>query len=331
MPPPDIRREGGRLDEFSLIERLLAPLAATRAGTFDLANDAAALAPPPGYDVVVTKDMMVAGVHFLPDDPPDLIARKLLRVNLSDLAAMGARPWTYALGLALPGDLDDDWLRGFVAGLAEDQVLYDIGLVGGDTVATPGPLVLSLTAMGLIAAGCSLTRGGAQAGDLICVTGTIGDGALGLKVLRGDYEDPSGTLIGRYRLPQPRCAFGQVLVGLATAALDVSDGLVADLTHLAKASGVGAVVRSDDVPLSPAAQAVLAADPAALITVLTGGDDYELVFTAPPDRLPAIHDAAARTDTQVHVIGTIVADQGVGVLGLDSLPLDMGRGGYRHR
>ena len=258
-------------------------------------------------------------------------------MNLSDLAAMGARPWAYTLGLALPSDIDDAWLRGFAAGLAQDQAAYDITLAGGDTVSTAGPLTLSLTAMGLIEAGQSLQRSGAQDGDLVCVTGTIGDAALGLGVLQGKYEESSGFLEDRYRLPQPRCVVGQALTGLATAALDVSDGLVADVGHLARASGVELVINAPDVPLSPQAATIASDDPATLNTILTGGDDYELVFTIPEHHLSSLTERTPPTDVPITVIGhvlsghNVLSGHGVTVLDRDGMPLDLGTGGYRHR
>jgi thiamine-monophosphate kinase len=319
----------GRLGEFELIATLFAPLAGP--GAFDLTDDAAVVATPPGHELVATKDMMVAGVHFLADDPPDLVARKLLRVNLSDLAAMGAAPHGYLLGVSLPAAIDDAWLARFAAGLAADQAEFGIVLLGGDTTSTPGPLTLSLTALGFVETGRALRRAGARPGDRLLVTGCIGDAALGLLALRGELADPDGVLAGRYRLPVPRVAFGRRLPGLASAGLDVSDGLVADVGHLCEVSGVAATLRAGDVPLSAAARAALAVRPALLETVLTGGDDYELVFAAPPGALPALRAAAAETGVPLAEIGVVRGGAGVTVEDARGAPVALSRRGFRHR
>ncbi len=264
--------------EFALIARHFRPLAGQ--GGLDLTDDAALLTPPPGHELVLAADAMVAGVHFLPDDPPQTIGRKLLRVNLSDLAAMGADPLAYLMTVALPSGTPDAWVAGFVAGLALDQVEFGLQVLGGDTVSTPGPLTLSLTILGTVLPGRALRRGGARPGDELWVSGTIGDGYLGLRAARGEIADPDGYLAARYRLPQPRLALGRALRGVATACMDVSDGLVQDLGHLCRASGCGAVVEGALVPLSPPARG---AEPSLLFT---GGDDYELLFAAPPGAVP---------------------------------------------
>jgi len=223
--------------EFDLIARYFAPLAAGAPGALGLLDDAALVDVSPGHRLVVTVDAVVAGVHFLADDPPDLIARKALRVNLSDLAAMGARPLGYFLAAAF-ADQDEPWLAAFAAGLAEDQASFGVALMGGDTVATPGPLTLAITAIGEVRSGRELRRSAAKAGDLIFVTGTLGDGALGLAALRGALPALSGAqrdfLARRYHLPEPRIDFGRALTeeGLALCGMDISDGLGADLGHI---------------------------------------------------------------------------------------------------
>jgi thiamine-monophosphate kinase len=265
--------------EFALIARHFRPLAGE--GALGLTDDAALLSPPPGRELVLAADAMVAGVHFLPDDPPETIGRKLLRVNLSDLAAMGADPLGYLMTIALPRGTPDSWLEAFTLGLARDQAEYRLSVLGGDTVSTPGPLTLSLTILGTVPPGQALRRTGARPGDEIWVTGTIGDGHLGLAAARGTLVDPDGYLADRYRLPQPRLSIGRALRGVATACMDVSDGLVQDLGHLCRASDCGAVIHASWIPRSTAAQD---ADISALIT---GGDDYELLFAAPPGSLPS--------------------------------------------
>jgi len=320
--------EGG---EFGVIADLLAPLAAD--GAFDLTDDAALLPElPPGQGWVVTKDAMIAGVHFLPDDPPDLIARKLLRVNLSDLAAMGAVPVGYLLATAWTAETDRDWISRFVAGLAADQATYGIGLYGGDTVSTPGPLGLSLTALGTAARDGLLRRNGAQPGDDIYVSGTLGDAALGLRLLQGDLAvepEHAAFLSRRYRLPEPRCALGPALVGIATAAQDISDGLLADLGHIARQSGVGAEIHLELLPLSVAAREALVERPDLAQLPLHGGDDYELVFTAAPENRDRISAAARQSGTAVSRIGRILAGETVQALAAGR-PLPARKTGWQH-
>lgn len=320
--------EGG---EFGLIADLLAPLAAE--GAFGLTDDAALLPElPAGQGWVMTKDAMVAGVHFLPDDPPDLIARKLLRVNLSDLAAMGAVPCGYLLACAWTPETTHGWIEGFVAGLAADQAEFVIGLYGGDTVSTPGPLTLSLTAFGTAPRQSLLRRNGAQAGDDVMVSGTLGDAALGLRVLQGTLDaapEHAAALAQRYRLPQPRTTLGPALVGLASAAQDVSDGLLADLGHIAHHSDVGMEVHLELLPLSVAARESLVERPDLAQLPLNGGDDYELVFTAPPAARERITETAAATGTPVTRIGRVVEGSGVSPFAAGR-PLPVKGQGWQH-
>ncbi|CUW40189.1 Thiamine-monophosphate kinase [Magnetospirillum sp. XM-1] len=327
---------GGAPDEFGLIAELFAPLAAGYPGALGLKDDAAFIAAEPGYDTVATMDSMVAGVHFLPDDPPDLVARKLIRVNLSDLAAKGAEPRLLMLSAAFPRTVEQDWLRRFGAGLAEDVRAFGVHLIGGDTVSTPGPLTLTLTALGRVEAGRGLKRSGAGEGDTIWVSGSIGDGALGLKAIRGELPGLSVPhlefLAGRYRLPQPRVALGPRLVGLARGAMDVSDGLVQDLGHLCRASGLAARIEASRVPLSAAAAGVLARDESLLASVLAGGDDYEVLFTAPSGAEQAVAGLSAELGIALAPIGTMVQGEAgkVAVIGANGGEIAVGRGGWRH-
>jgi thiamine-monophosphate kinase len=316
--------------EFALIARHFRGLAGP--GALDLLDDAALLDVPPGRQLVLAADAMVAGVHFLPDDPPETIGRKLLRVNLSDLAAMGAAPLGYLMTVALPQGTPDGWVAGFAAGLAADQAAFGLSVLGGDTVSTPGPATLSLTILGTVAPGAALRRVGARPGDAVWVSGTIGDGALGLRVLQGRLAaDAAGHLAQRYRLPAPRLALGQALAGLALAAMDVSDGLAQDLGHLCRAGGCGAVLEAAAVPLSPAARAAVMADPALLPLVLTGGDDYELLFAAAPDQEAAVLARAAAAGVAVTRIGSFVAGPAeVALRGEGGRPLALPRGGWSH-
>lgn len=315
--------------EFALIARYFRQLAGP--GALDLSDDAALLDVPAGRQLVLSADAMVAGVHFLPDDPPETVGRKLLRVNLSDLAAMGAAPLGYLMTTALPQGTPDSWLAGFAAGLAADQAEFGISVLGGDTVSTPGPITLSLTILGTVAAGAALRRQGARPGDSIWVSGSIGDGALGLRVLQGRLAaDAEGYLARRYRLPQPRLALGAALAGLARAAMDVSDGLAQDLGHLCRAGGCGAVLEAAAVPLSPAARAAVLADPSLLPVVLTGGDDYELLFAAPPDQEAVLARGAAAGIAVTRIGRFVEGPPEVRVLGEGGTPLTLPKEGWSH-
>ena len=310
--------------EFALIARHFRPLAGP--GSLNLQDDAAVLAPPPGRELVLTCDAMVAGVHFLPDDPPDLIGRKLLRVNLSDLAAKGAVPIGYLMTVSTPRETPDAWFAGFCAGLKQDQEQYGVTLLGGDTTSTPGPISLSLTVLGHVAPGQAVHRAGASPGDGIWVTGTIGDGALGLAVARGRLTDPTGHLLARYRVPQPRV--GLAIAGVASAGMDISDGLVQDLGHICRASGVAAEVVAALVPLSEPARV---AGAAWLASCLTGGDDYELLLAVPPSREAALRCAADAVSIPVTRVGDFRAGPAaVTVRENDGTPMSFDRSGWSH-
>ena len=276
----------GLPSEFELIARYFAPLARAFPGAYGLLDDAAVIYPAPGNELVVKTDTIVGGVDFPPDESADLVARKALRVNLSDLAAKGAVPRAYLLDLVLPNTIDEPWIAILAAGLAHDQAEYGIHLIGGDMSSTSGPITIAVTVFGEAPIGRIIRRGGAKAGDTVFVTGTIGDAALGLSVLRAAAPTLAAAstmfLLDRYRLPQPRVALGPQLIGIATAGLDVSDGLVADLRHLCEVSHLSAVIEARSVPLSAAARAAITGDPRCVATALTGGDDYEILFTAPP-------------------------------------------------
>lgn len=305
--------------EFGLIARHFRPLAGP--GALDLLDDAATLSPPPDRELVVTVDAIVEGVHFLPDDPPDLIARKLLRVNLSDLAAKGAVPLAYLLTLSARRGTSEAWLEAFAAGLRHDQECFNISLLGGDTTSTPGPLSLTVTAIGHVAPGAMVRRAGARIGDGIWVSGTVGDGALGLRAIRGELDDRDGFLAGRYRLPQPR--LGLVDPAFVRAAMDVSDGLVQDLGHLCRAAGLGATVWATRVPVS-------VPDPHWLETCLTGGDDYELLMIVDPLREAALQARAGELGFAVTRIGTVDEEAGIRVLDAAGQRMALASGGWSH-
>ena len=321
-----------RPGEFELIRELFAPLAADEPGALGLLDDAALIAPAPGLELVATLDTIVEGVHFLPGDSAFDVARKLLRVNLSDLAAMGARPRAYLLGLAVPERVGFDWLREFARGLSSDQAHFGISLVGGDTTAKSGPPCFSLTAIGEVEPGKAKLRSNAVAGEHIYVSGTIGDAGLGLRALRGEdlglSESDREATVARYRVPEPRLYLGRLLPD--GAAIDVSDGLVADIGHICAASGLGATIEADRVPLSNAARRALERGSVGIVDLLTGGDDYELVFTAPADRGNAIRDAAAKAGVPVARIGRTTEGAEVSAVDSSGAPIRIGDTGYRH-
>ena len=320
--------------EFDLILRHFAPLSRAEAGAYALSDDAASLAVKPGHELIVTKDMMAAGVHFFADDPPATLGRKILRANLSDLAAMGATPRAYAMGLALPADLPPGWLEDFVAGLAEDQAQFGVTLIGGDTIRAADGLTMSLTAFGEVPAGRALRRAGARPADAIYVSGTIGDAALGLLVAEGQLDGVAAAdrqaLLARYHLPEPRTELGKRLIGEARAAIDISDGLAADLGHICAASEVGARIEAERVPLSAAATAALRKAPDLLARVLTGGDDYELLVCVPPDAEDGVEKAARAAGDALCRLGAITDGSGVDVIGPDGEEMMLARGGYMH-
>jgi thiamine-monophosphate kinase len=321
-----------KLGEFERIARFFAPLAAPEG--LGLLDDVAIIPGPPGEQYVLKTDAIVEGVHFRSEDPADQVAQKLLRVNLSDLAGKGAVPVGYLLTTALPRECDEAWLERFAEGLARDQKEFGIGLLGGDSVATAGPVTLSVAAVGRVRTGETVLRKGARPGDAVFVSGTLGDGVLGLNALRGELPELSSAerdfLADRYHLPRPRLQLGRRLVGTARAMMDISDGLIADLGHICEASGVGAVVEAARLPLSPAARAAIAADAVRLGAALAGGDDYELLFTAPADTAAGIAAIARETAVPVTAIGRIERGNGVRVVDEQGAQIAMTDAGYRH-
>jgi thiamine-monophosphate kinase len=345
----------GRLGEFELIARVFAPLSGE--GAYGLVDDAASLSPPPGQDLVLTKDAIAAGIHFFPDDPWDAVARKALRVNLSDLAAKGAAPLGYLLALGLPQDWTVDQADALGRGLAADQAAFGVTLFGGDTIRSPERLILSVTAIGAVPAGRMIRRGGACPGDVIVVTGTIGDAAIGLR-LRLDptlaerlalSDADRDFLLDRYLLPAPRTAAAPAVLAHASGAMDVSDGLVGDLAKMAAASGVHIQIEMERVPLSAAARAALAS-PAPVVadevaadgqaeggpglglwaTVLTGGDDYEIAAAVPEGQLDMFLADCSAAGIPATAIGRVTAGQGVRVSDRNGDTVDLGSGSYSH-
>lgn len=315
-----------RPSEAALIARFFAPLAGP--GTEGLRDDAASLAPTPGHDLVLTADAIVSGIHYFPDDPPASIARKALGVNLSDIAAKGAAPRGFLLTLALPGDWTEAWLAGFAEGLGRASRDFGCPLLGGDTVGSGGPALIGVTAVGEVPAGAIVRRTSARIGDRICVSGSVGDAALGLRMrlcpdaawVRRLDADARGHLADRYRHPRPRLALAPALLRFATAAMDVSDGLAGDLAKMLAGAGRGAVVDVAAVPLSPAADGAIRREPDLIEAALTGGDDYEILCTVAPGDLDAFRAAAATAGIALAVIGTVVSGGGPPVFRTDAGP-----------
>ena len=310
------------MDEFGIIARYFAPLASD-AGAFGLKDDAAVIPPRPGFDLVVTTDQIAADTDFFSHDPPASVAKKALRVNLSDLAAKGAAPEYYLLNLALPRSVHDAWLTEFAAGLASDQQQFGISLLGGDTSATEGPLSVSVTAFGFVPQGRMVRRAGAKAGDAVYVTGTIGDSAGGLAIFKREKhqltEAQRDYLTTRYQVPEPPVGFGaHRLRGVASASIDVSDGLIADLEHVARASKVKIELEAEVIPRSEALRAFWGDGAEAILRAATAGDDYQIAFTAPPG-----------LSGPFTYIGEVQAGEGVN-LAFKGKKIAIPRPGYRH-
>ncbi|MFZ5691964.1 MAG: thiamine-phosphate kinase [Pseudomonadota bacterium] len=324
--------------EDRLIAKYFKPLA-TAPGALALSDDAAFLTPPDGHDLVLTTDAIVSGIHFLPDDPPETVARKALRVNLSDLAAKGAHPAGCLLTLAMPEGIGHGWLHPFASGLQSDCDLFSCPLYGGDTVRTDGPLWVSITAFGILPCGTMVKRSGAKPGDVVIITGTVGDGALGLRLLQDPNhierwslgDDEAAHLAGRYRVPQPRTAVADAVRTLASAAMDVSDGLAGDLAKLCEVSGVSARIEAARLPLSPAAAKALAAEPSLIEAIATGGDDYEILAAVPAGKVAAFHDQARAASIPVTEIGEIAeGSEPPQVIDANSKMLAFARSAFSH-
>ena len=315
--------------ERDLITRLLVPLA-THPAARGLADDAAVLTPAIGRDLVFTHDVLACGVHYLPTDPPSDIAWKLLAVNLSDLAAMGAQPVGVLMGLGLSEAEDEAWLTAFAGGLNRGLERWGVALLGGDTIGGLSQAVIGLTAIGQVGSGLALSRTGARPGDDLYITGHIGDSGLGLAIARGEAAADK-YLLSRYRRPEPRLAFGQGLAGLASAAMDVSDGLLIDAARLAAASGISVRVELSRLPLSDAAALRTAQTDADLLARATSGDDYELLFAAPPGARTSLLTLADKQRLRLTRIGSIETGEGLTIIGLSGDRLNPTRLGYEHQ
>jgi thiamine-monophosphate kinase len=319
--------------EDKLIARFFGPIA-TDPGALGLTDDAAFIKPPPGTEMVLKTDAIVGGIHFFPEDMAATVAQKALRVNLSDLAAKGARPLGFLVSLALPKNIGEDWLAGFASGLREDIAAYKCPLFGGDTVRSPGPVMVSVATFGSVPEGRMVRRAGAKAGDHVFVTGTIGDAALGLKLRRGaDWpldDKHREHLLSRYLLPRPRNALAQAVLDYASASMDVSDGLAGDLAKLCRVSKVAAGIEVARAPLSDAAKAAVAHDPSMLEAALSGGDDYEILCTVPPANIDRFRVAAMMAKTAVTDIGTIAEGEGAVFRDPDGQPVNFSRTSFSH-
>jgi thiamine-monophosphate kinase len=378
------------VNEFGIIAKYFAPLSAGFPGSLGLKDDAAVLSPKPGFDLVFTKDALVADVHFFENDDPYTIAQKLLGVNVSDLAAMGAKPVGYLLAVMLPKNTSEKWLEKFTSGFAHGMKKFGGHLIGGDTVSHDGKLSLSLTAIGEVPQGKALKRSGAKMGDSIFVSGTIGDSYLGLQVLLSDMpslrraersesdaaihlpKDENGFLlrscsvpliamtdkkylIERYNIPEPHINLGQQLIGIATSCIDISDGLVADLGHICECSGVGAEINIGLIPLSRAALSLdgvcnpvhtfmseqkydmnirkglqTPSYKTTLKELITGGDDYELLFTVPESLEGAVEKLSKEISVAISKIGKITSGGKVIVLDKNRSEVALPSRGYQH-
>jgi thiamine-monophosphate kinase len=320
----------GEDSEFDHIRKRLAPLSADAAGAFNLSDDAALMKPRSGYEVVLTSDMLIAGVHFLDKDPAADIAAKALAVSLSDLAAMGADARYYMTSISWPAGVKAAQQDAFSEGLKAAQAEWGVTLIGGDTTVTPGPWTISVTAIGEAPQGASLTRAGAKPGEAVWVSGEIGGAGLGLAMAKGGKKKAS-ALLKRYRRPEPRLALGRALRGLASSVIDVSDGLIADLGHIARVSGVGVRVEAESVPV-PAEIRKEAAEVGAeaLIAPLTSGDDYELAFTAPKTLSGRIQAIAERLGLPLTQIGETTDEEGVRLVEASGVELPIESPGFTH-
>jgi thiamine-monophosphate kinase len=323
---PRVARRG----EFDLIASFFAPLARGDERGLNLLDDGAVLPQRDGRDTIVSTDTFVSGVHFFVNESPAIIARRLLRVNLSDIAAMAAEPVGYFLNLSLSAEIDDSWIKEFAAGLSAEQEEFGISLWGGDTTRTPGNLTLSVTLLGELPSGAAVRRSTARDGDRVFVSGTIGDAGLGLSRL-ADGVDQDDKLVRRYQLPDPRVDLGIALRDIVSAMADVSDGLISDLGHICNSSEKSATITAEDIPLSAGARSELEAGNIDLGGLLTSGDDYELVFTVPPSRLDQVLESAACSGTTITKIGVMGNDtSGVRLLAKDGTEVSLQGSGYRH-
>jgi len=323
-----------KLGEFEIIKTYFSPLSRSEKGAFNLTDDAAVIEIPDGKSMVVTTDTLVEGVHFLSEDLPENIAKKLLRVSLSDLAAMGSVPAYYNLSIATKLATTSEWFKAFSEGLLADQIQFGVTLIGGDTVATSGPLTLSLTAMGFVKKGKAISRSGAKLGDDIWVSGLIGDAALGLRAAKGKLisisEENKNYLISKYTQPIPQTLLGPKLSGHVNSAIDVSDGLIGDLDHICETSKLGANIQITDIPISRAASIIVTEKPHYLDLILSGGDDFELLFTADKSFRTVAKSLTKMLDVSLTKIGVMVSRRSIEIFDENGNKYFIQNNGYTH-
>ena len=319
------------MNEFEMIQHYFRPLTLGHTESEALQDDAAILDIPDGYDLVISSDTLNGGTHFLKKEAPANIAHKALRVNLSDMAAMGAKPYCYQMNLAFSQFPDEEWVKEFSAALLEDSKAFDIFCSGGDTTVAEGPLLVSMTVTGIVPKGKAVKRSTAQAGDLVVLTGPIGRAAVGVKVMLGvlEIEYPQSFLEVCHK-PQPRTSISAEICQYARAAVDVSDGLLADLGHVCHSSGVGAQLELDKIPFTDETKALVAADTITHETLLTGGDDYEIAMAVAPENIESFTAAAAAKNVALSVIGTFAEGQGVEVTDPAGQKMEFQRAGWTH-
>ncbi len=324
------------MDEINLIQTLLAPLAGPEG--LGLQDDAALFRPEPGQDLVFTKDTLVEGVHFPKGQFGRDVAEKLIRVNLSDLAAKGAQPKGYLLSLALRHEVDNPTLTAFAHALGNLQQIFDFTLFGGDTVSTEGPIVVSATFVGQVPSGKMVRRNGARPGDDVWISGFIGDGFLGLKTVLADTDlvasqEAKSYWLEAYWRPKPRIIMRQMLMAYASAATDVSDGLISDLNHICLSSRIGMKIQSEQIPFSPPTTDWLGRqldEETALVELITAGDDYEVAFTAPPEYQPNLEALSRDLGLRLARIGQCLPGSHVTLVNSSGREIPTGTGGYVH-
>ena len=303
------------LNEFELVKRHLEPLVLDREAAASLKDDCAVFGISSGHEVAISVDTLIADIHFFKNDPPKQIAQKVLRVNLSDLASSGAEPKFYFLAMSLPSTIGMDWIEQFCLGLGADQTKFGISLLGGDTTSTPGPLSLTVTVIGEVPKGKAIRRGGAIEDEDVYLTGVIGDAALALSLIKTKGLDSVSknfpVLLERYRLPQPRTVLAPDLRQIASACIDISDGLAADLEHICKTSGIAADIKISLLPISDAARVLIKEDKKKWETIISGGDDFELLFTAQPKFSSVIKRLSKEKNIQINCIGKTKKGSGV--------------------
>lgn len=319
------------MNEFSMIEKYFLPLAKNRPEALSLQDDAAILSVPKHHELVVTSDTLVGGTHFMKMENPKLIAQKALRVNLSDLAAMGADPYAYQLCLSLPYKPTGKWARAFCSGLAADQKEFGIFCCGGDTTVTEGPLTVSITAFGLVPEGKAVRRSGARPGDVLVITGPVGDAFVGLKIKKRRIDFKSASCVEAYRKPVPRVAVSEIVRQYARAAIDISDGLAADVGHICRASGCAAHIKFDAMKFSPVIRSLLKTGPLMPADVLSGGDDYELALAVAPKNLGRLLKKLSFRGLRPQVIGEFVRGRGgVRVFDKNGGEINLPKTGWAH-